>query len=212
MGLIAKDTGGGGDFGILDAGTHLAVCTQVIDLGTTLKQFAGYEPKKLHEVIVTWETPEERIDIPDADGKTESKPRWISKTYTLSLFKKSNLCIDLTNWRGRQFTEKERDGFDVKNILGKSCMISVSHKTSGEKTYANVTGVAGLMKGLNPVEPEGNVNYFSIEEGGPIPEHLPDWMKERIMESDEWKARDVGVHPTDKDDYIADEDDDSPPF
>ena len=187
MGLIAKDSGGA-DYGLLDAGTHKAVCTQIIDLGTSLKQFAGYEPKMLHEILVTWETPDERIDIPDEEGNLVSKPRWISKTYTLSLFKKSNLCIDLTNWRGRPFTEEEKAGFDLKNILSKSCMISVSHKTSGDKTYANVTGVAGLMKGMDPIEPEGNVNYFSIEEGGPIPDHLPGWMKERIQGSNEWKA------------------------
>jgi len=194
MALIAKEGSSGADFGLLDAGTHKAVCTQVIDLGTTLKQFAGYEPKSLHEVLVTWETPDERIEIPDEAGNLVSKPRWISKTYTLSLFKKANLCVDLTNWRGRPFTEEEKAGFDLQNILGKSCMISVSHKTSGDKTYANVTGVAGLMKGMDPVEPEGNVNYFSIEESGPIPDHLPNWMKERIQESDEWK----GVEPEGK--------------
>ena len=31
--------------------------------------------------------------------------------------------------------------------------------------------------------------FFSLQGDGPIPENLPDWQKDIICESEEWKAR-----------------------
>ena len=62
-------------------------------------------------------------------SKGEMKPRAISETYTNSLGEKANLRKMLENWRGRAFTQEEMDGFDLRNVLGKACMISVVHGT-----------------------------------------------------------------------------------
>jgi len=62
----------------------------------------------------------------------------ISKFYTLSLHEKSNLGKDLTSWRGRPFTETEKQGFDVRNLIGVPCQLNVMHKDNGKEDISSI--------------------------------------------------------------------------
>ena len=171
MGLKAK--AGGQKREPVSEGLHYAICVWVFDLGT---HYSEKFDKAAHNVNITWEIPGERIQV---DG--EDKPRVISRKYTLSLHEKSALYKHLTGWRGKKFTDEELKGFELENLLGKPCQLQVIHNNG----YANVDSVVSAPKGMAKPEPETDLLFFSIEDGKPIPEGTPNWIKDIIMESEE---------------------------
>ena len=183
MGRYASDTGGG-DFQPAPEGTHLARCVGLVDIGTHHGEYQG-TPTVRNQVIVRWELPNETIEI---DGRAE--PMLVSKFYTNSLSEKANLRKDLVSWRGREFTDIELDKFDVQNILGKPCLLSVVHT---DKKKAKVTAVSGLPKQMVCPPAVNPVTAFWIEDwsGDPDAEAflaLPKGFRELILQSDEVKA------------------------
>lgn len=167
MGLIVKDTGGG-DFELVPQGTHLAVCYMVADIGL---QESSWGIK--HKVVLGFEIPGEMMVI---DG--EHKPMIINNMYTASLSKKANLRQDLEGWRGQAFTDEELAGFDLKNVLGKSCMITVVHNVNGDRTWANITSISALPKGVEPSEAT-RLLFYSEDETNQFND-LPKWVQEKI--------------------------------
>jgi len=134
------------------AGTHLGICYRVIDLGTQSTTFKG-EQKQAHKVLISWEIPEERME----DGR----PFMISQSYTWSMHEKSNLRKSLEAWRGTAFTERDfgPGGFDIKNVLGKACTLSIVHTVKDGSTYANVSSIGKVMKGIT-VPPLSNSTVY----------------------------------------------------
>lgn len=179
--MIAKDSGGG-NFEQAPVGTHVARCYKLIDIGTTLQEFQG-ESKKRRQVIIGWELPNELMQT----GEFAGQPFTASKFYTLSLHEKANLRHDLKNWRGRDFTDKELEGFDVKSVLGAACMVSI---TMNEKGRADVSGVMALPKGTNVPEAVNPPIYFSLDDfDQPVFDSFSEKMQALIAKSDEYKAR-----------------------
>jgi hypothetical protein len=145
----------GGSYTPPPVGTHLALCYRIIDLGTQKTTYNG-ETKTAHKLMISWELPQERMD----DGR----PFAISKRYTWSMHEKSTLRKDLEAWRGLAFSERDfgPSGFDIRNILGKACLLGVVHKETPEgKVFANVVSVGKPMKGVAiPTQTENPTAYF----------------------------------------------------
>src|SRR5260221_10547348 len=130
------------DFESPPAGTHLAVCYRVIDLGTQDSSYNGQQ-KRQHKVLVSWELPDEKM----ADGR----PFTISQRYTWSMSEKAALRRDLESWRGKPFSDADfgDQGFDIRKLLGVGCLLTIVHTAKNGKTYANITSIARLMKGMS---------------------------------------------------------------
>lgn len=188
MPIVAKSNGGS-DFEPIPSGLHHSVCYGIIDIGTQPTNNPQFKPAR--KVVFLFEIPEERINI---DGK--DLPRGVSSIFTLSLGTKSKLLPALQSWRGRPFTEEELKGFDVTKVLGANAYLNIVHSTKGEKTYANVQTINPLPKGANKLTAETPLTQWSIDDqpDGPIriPERLPDWIKQKIMQSDEYINRSQG--------------------
>lgn len=182
MALTAK-AAGGTDYTPIEAGVHLAVCYGVYDLGT---HHDDIYDKDQHKIVILWEVPDSRIEI-ERDGIRKDLPRAISSRYTLSLGEKARLRKDLESWRGRPFTAQELEGFDLRNILGKSCQLNIVHNVSkdGAKTFANIAAIMGLPKGVHPLSLENEMQWYSMEEGQSIPETTPEWIRTLIGKSNE---------------------------
>jgi hypothetical protein len=162
-----KDTGGG-DFELAPEGNHVAVCYMVVDLGVQQTSFG-----EKHKILIGWEL----VNEPMKDGR----PFVISQQYTASLSEKANLRRDLESWRGRKFTKEELDGFDVSNVVGVPCMISVVHSESNDKHYANVGSVAGLPKGMDKPTAENKIVAYSLEtDEQAMYDLLPGWIQNKI--------------------------------
>lgn len=178
------------------AGTHVARCFSVIDIGTQAGSFNG-KPTMKRKVRIVWELCNEKMD----DGK----PLIISKTYTATLTENSALRDDLQSWRGKPFTSEELAGFELKNILGAACMITVIHeprKDGKSGVYDNIKSVSALPKGLTATAVVNEKVSFCIV--GPngedtfekaIYDKFPDWLKKKICDSPEGKKKIGGFTP-----------------
>lgn len=137
MPIIAKRTSSN-EFVPAPSGAHAAVCVDVVDLGILEVNYGG-KTKKQHKIRVVWQISENMGD---------GKPFIVQKRYTLSLHEKAGLTKDLESWRGRSFTEEEANGFDVETIIGVPCMVNVIQQQKEGSTYANITAVMRLPKGM----------------------------------------------------------------
>lgn len=190
MALTAKKSGQ--MFDPISQGLHHAICYAVYDLGTQYQERFG---KYVRKILIGWEIPGERITI-ERDGEQKDLPRAISKTYTNSLHEKAQLRKDLESWRGRAFSERELEGFDILALLGANCMIQVIHKKKDDKTYANVANIVSLPRVMEKKECENPHKWFSFEEGMDIPENTPQWIIDIIKASNEWQMANGGGMPS----------------
>ena len=200
-----SDTGSG-DFEQPPIGTHVGRCVKMIDIGTQRGEYQGKATMK-RQVIIGFELPNELM----SDGDYAGKPFTVSKFYTASLSEKANLRKDLANWRGRDFTEEELRGFEAKNILGKSCMLSL---TPNEKGKVRITGVMALPKGTQVPEQINPTVYLSLETGEFNPETfeaLSEGYKKLIKVSPEWAELQKPAAPKTEDrSHFGDMEDDIP--
>lgn len=177
----------------LDGGTYMAVCVGVIDIGTQYNErFKNSSPK----VILIFEIPSERVDV-----EGESKPRWMSGTYTNSINDKSKLTEILTAWRGKQFNDVELEiGFDLTQMLGEAAMIQVVQSEKDGRVYANLAGVSGIPKGLPSPKAESELLCYDMDSpDSSVFDKLPEWIQGKIKASAEWQKAHTAAEELDID-------------
>ena len=136
-------------------GVHNARCVKVIDLGTQRSDYGGQITYK-RQVLVIWETPEQL---------NNDQPMTISKFYTLSLHEKSNLGQDLVSWRGRPFTETEKQGFDITKLIGVTCQLNVMHTDSGKERISSVMPLGKNTKINEQFHPSVSFSIDDFQKG-----------------------------------------------
>lgn len=184
MSLIINE-GSSTSIPLLPEDVYPAVCNMLVDLGDQYSERFGNTSRK---VLISWELPGEKLD--------NGESRRLSNTYTASLNSKGNLRKDLISWRGRDFTIEELKAFDLKNIVGAPCMLSVVHKVGqdGQKR-AVIGGIMKLPKGMPVPALSNGFTIFDLDD--PDAENqmktLPEWIQTRIKESETWKEREAAV-------------------
>ena len=147
------------------AGNHPAVLIGLIDLGTHEESFQGQKPTKKRKVMLVWElTTEKMSGMKDANHV-------IANRYTFSMHPKAGLRKVLESWRGKKYGDDEQ--VDVSAVLGKPCLLSVTHSTAGDRLYANVAGVQSVPKAM--AVPAAQRTPVSWLVGGALSD-LPDWL------------------------------------
>lgn len=176
--MIVKETGG--DFTPAPAGTHIARCFGMVSLGTQLPNNPQFNPA--FKIMLMFELPDEPL------SGDSGKVLTISKEFTASLSEKSNLRHDLEGWRGRSFTKEELQGFDVVQVVGHPCMLTVIHKQSAKnKTYAAITGISKLPKNTGAPAAVNDNLIYEIENGrNKVFDSLPEWVRKKITACVEW--------------------------
>lgn len=192
----------GGDFTPPPTGAWPAICYRFIDLGTQTSDFQG-ETKHQRKVMLSWEIAddEERMD----DGR----PFTISSRYTWSMHEKATLRKTLESWRGKAFEESDfgEGGFDVRKLIGAPCMLSVVQVDKNGKTYANISAVTKMPKGMAPAELVNDSVYFSLENfDRDVFDKLSESLQGIIKASPEYQALN---QPAPRGDYVAPSYDDS---
>lgn len=141
------------DFGRLEDGNHLARIVSVIDCGlqpqTDWQTKEDIDPKTI--VMITFETPNETIEMEDKEGNKTVKPRWITKEYTLSFHEMAAL---------RKLVDALKpDLEDLAELLNLPCMINIGSTISGN---AKIVGVSKPMKGMEVPELFGDSFHFDF--------------------------------------------------
>lgn len=198
------------DFKPVDAGTYVARCYSMVHIGTIETEYMG-ETKEQNKVRITWELPTELKVFKEEKGE---QPQVVSKEFTLSMHEKSNLRKFLESWRGKGFTEEEAKKFDVTKLLGKSCMLSIIHKTSKQgKIYAEISSISTLPKGMTCPDQINNSFEFTFTPYDVSKfESLPDWLKDKIKQSKEYRAMNEPNHSETQPDVIDVNNNDDLPF
>lgn len=171
----------GGDFTPPPAGTHLSICYRVIDLGTQQVDWQG-QTKRQHKIMLSWEIPDEKME----DGR----PFTISQRYTFSSSDKSTFRQHLEAWRGAPFKDSDfgPGGFDVRNLIGKACLLTIVHKHDNGKVYANIASVSKPMKGMTVPPLTNETVYFSLSTfDSAVFGKLSDGLKTVIQKSPEYQ-------------------------
>jgi hypothetical protein len=201
MGRYANDSGGSG-FPQAPVGTHVARCIKIIDIGTQEGEYQGKKTKR-NQIIVSWELPTELVEY-----EGEQVPVTVNRFYTNSLGEKANLRHDLESWRGRALTPEEISRFDLENIVGKPCLLTI---VGGENNKTKVSNVSGLPKGMT-CPPQFNESFtfwlddFDQEKFAGLREGL----QKMIKASEEFQHMQNGK--ADPDHTKDDDDDDDIPF
>ena len=162
------------------AGPQVGICYGVIGIGSHEYEWQGVKSWK-NQVALIFELPFCTLEI---DGIT--KPRAISRIYTLSLHEKALLRKHLESWRTRKFTQAElQDGFDLKKILGRVCTLNIIHAEKDDKTYANIDTIMAAPADKKDLTPFNEEIYFESDTDMLIPNSCPDWLKVKIFASRE---------------------------
>jgi len=173
---------------LIPAGNYVARCYQMVEIGTVKEEFQGKE-KILTKVRIGWELPTELKVFKEENGE---QPRVISNEYTLSMADKATLRIMLQSWRGKAFTEEEAKAFDITKLLGVPCMLNIIHKPSkadATKIYEQISNVSPMPKGIEcpkAINPVFVLSFDAFDEEKFT--SLPDFIKDKIKSSDEYKA------------------------
>jgi len=119
------------------AGTHLAVCVDVQNLGVMPTAWG-----QKHKVRLVWQ-------IATID-ETHNRRFELARLYTLSLHERAALRQDLERWRGKKFTDAELDtGFDLERLIGVNCQLLATQDLGDDGTmYTNVTSVLPAPVGV----------------------------------------------------------------
>lgn len=185
MAIIAENKGGS-DFEPIAAGAYAARCFSMVHVGTLEESFEGV-PKIQNKIRLAWELPTELKVFKEENGE---QPFFVSKDFTLSMHEKASLRKYLEAWRGKSFTDEEAKSFDVTKLLGKECLISIIHEVKKEKTYAKISSVSTLPKGMT-CPPQINETFeFSWSEFDQQKfDSLPEWLQTKMKTSKEYQER-----------------------
>jgi hypothetical protein len=179
--LKSSAKGGGGGFEPIPVGTYIARCVSVIDLGYQESEYLGV-PKIQEKVYIGFEVPEVRVKWTKDDVEHEGAGL-IGSIYTNSIYEKANLGGHLISWRGRPFTDEEKEAFDLFTVLDVPCMLSVIHKPSkdGSRVYANISAIMGLPKGTTaPKRETPLMGYSPNDDERSDVTGVPEWLQ-KIM-------------------------------
>lgn len=173
MKVSASQSSKSGEFQQAPEGTYPATCIRIVDLGTQAGEYQGQAYER-RQIVVTWELSELMED---------GRPFICSKFYTASLNEKSVLHRDLVAWRNKPFTAQELNGFELKNIIGKSCLIQLVKNAKGK---INVNTIMALPKGIPAPEAVNEQYIFDIDTWDQnVYAKLSDGIKRIISESKE---------------------------
>lgn len=184
--MITATNKGGSSYEPVPAGTYVARCYSMVQIGTVDENIMG-AIKKLHKVRISWELPTELKVFKEENGE---QPYVISKEFTLSMHEKATLRKFLEGWRGKAFTEKESEALDITVLIGKPCMLSIIHKTSKSgSTYAEISSCSAMPKGME-APPQINDDFILSFDSWSEEKFntLPEFLKNKITSSEEYQV------------------------
>jgi len=181
MAIMVKDSSGPRI--LCPTGLQQAVCCMVEDLGTHAGEYQGRKNIR-HLVVLGWEL---KARIPEvangqSTGDLAGKRFMISQSYTASLSEKASLRHLLDSWRGRSFTHKELEGFDLEAVKGANCMLNLTSYLKGDGSEGRkIAAITPPMSGMEKLIPELT--------------EVPKWIEEERAKSLE--AQDAADHNQD---------------
>jgi hypothetical protein len=186
MAILAKNKQSEG-VAAIEAGSYPARVYQLIHIGTIV----GFQGAFQNKVRIGLELPTETHVF---DKEKGPQPRVISQDYTLSFSEKANLRKFITACDPSAFGTDDdgfMEDFDVESLIGKDLLVTINQKSKkdGSGVFAFIEGTTRLPKGMvcpPAVNAPQILNYTDFNQE--LFDKLPDFLKEKIKSSDEYKA------------------------
>src|SRR5262245_24616377 len=134
------------NFDTIPDGTYGARLYGIGHLGDQEFTYNG-TTKILEKVLFTFE-----LDYYLADGR----PVALSKDFTFTFYDQGNLLPAIEALLQRNVTDAETEEFDIEQLIGKECMVSVKRS---EKGFPNIKAVSRLARGV-ALPPKTNNPWF----------------------------------------------------
>lgn len=181
------------DYSIPD-GKYPARLVQIIQIGSQLFGKNTDKPWRSPQILLGFEFP--TLTYENRDGEEVSNIK--SQTFFLSMNPAKNGTVGLREvidgLRGSsEYTTEELEKFDISSFLGKECIVTLSGVESKGQVYQNITAVeqfttgdgdSGMLKKFRTpvlVTVDDFKDLDSLD--------LPDWIKNKIMDSEEYQAQ-----------------------
>lgn len=197
---------GSKDFEAAPAGNFVAICNAIVDLG--VQPGRGQYPDPKPQVYLRFELPTETVKFV-RDGVETVGPMSIGRDFTASMSEKANLRKFVESWFGKKFpSDDAAASFDFKQLLGRKCLVNITHTEKGGKTYANIANATPIPKGMPAEYKQHNDSlFFDLTDPSTHKafEKLPEWLRKKIdgrIEEDA-KSNGNGHVPEGDDDYAA---------
>jgi hypothetical protein len=187
----------GFDQELLEEGLYPARLARIIELGEQEDKY-GVKPK----VIFAFTIPTEHITI---EGVKKQR-----MMMTWALNQTSNPDGTLMKYM------KALQGATWDDVLGKPCMIEVSHDKKGDKTYMNITGVVKPMAGMSIEMPDCESYVFDFSKPDKkVFESMSDYRQGQIKDATNYEGSQVQAMVEGKpvaadNNQTSDDSDDSP--
>lgn len=175
----------GSQFENAPAGSHLARCYALIDLGTQVHSWQG-ETRTQRDVRLSFELPYAPMKG-TYNAEVKGKPFSVHLTVKQSLHPKSTLRRYLEGWRGKKFDAQSVEEFNPKNLIGLPCRLSLIE--NGD--YVNIDGIAPATKDEAKAMPK-LINpsvFFALDEdfSHDVFKQLHEKTREKIAQSPEYR-------------------------
>ena len=141
------------------AGTFPARVYSIIYMGTIKGEYKG-TPTESYKVRISWELPTKTRVFKEGEP---AKPFSVSKELTLSMGSKSSLRPLVEGMLGISFTDDDAKSFDIDDLLGKECLISLAHKESPNGKYVAINSTAQLPEGMTCPPPVNKPKILSYD-------------------------------------------------
>ena len=156
------------------AGSHTATLIALVDCGLQYSERFDNESERLW---VQFELPHERMD--------DDRPYTIGAIMANSLNEKAGFRKVAEALLGRALKSNELGGLDLAPLLGKSCLISITHKETDGKTRAKIDSAMPLPKGTKVGAPHNPLVAYDLDDPDEavferLPEHVRDLIAKRI--------------------------------
>lgn len=169
---------------LVPAGNHIARLYSIVHIGIIDETYMG-EDKQVDKVRLSFELPTETRDF----GGT-MKPMVISQEYTNSMHEKARLGGIVRGMLGIEWGPNEdTESMDITTLIGKACMLNVTHKTSAKgNEYEQIVSAAPLPKGIEAKDQFNPSFIFDYDENWSDEafEKFPDFIKEKIRSSKQY--------------------------
>lgn len=140
-------------------GMQQAVLADILDCGWVEKFFEGKSQGKKPEIKLIWQS----INV-DSEGH---RILVFDFPMILSFNEKSSLYKRLASWLGKNALEKMlTEGADFESLIGQNAFINIEHvpsKRDPDRIFANISTIAPLVPGMQPIQVEHYVRLCERE-------------------------------------------------
>lgn len=155
------------------------------------------KPKMMNKIRLSFELPLKTKVFKEGEP---AKPITIHKEYTFSMAEKANLRKLVEGMIGTTLIDHEAYAFDIETLVGMECLLGIKHKkTAKGNIRAEIASSSPLMEGQTCPTAINTPTILMYSSWDPAKfEAQPEFVREKMMESEEFKARTSSLSPEEK--------------